>query len=306
MLLAEIDALIALQRFGTVSEAAVQLRLTQSAVSKRLRALEDELAYRIVEPDGRRLRLTPQAVDFLERARPLVAELRSLKTPREVGGIAHLSLAMADSIAASWGPRIVRRALDRLPGIGVDVHAHRSVLVVESVRLGRYHIGLCSDPLAALDLVHHPIVDEPMILLNSRCDRRPKRGAPLITIEANAASGKGIEPLVRAHQPQLLSRALVPVESFSAAMQMVKAGFGDGLIPLGLALESNLDRDCYRELSGVRRPVSLLARKTVNQLASFVRLREELAKAARSYFARARARAHQSAPAARSTSTRQS
>ena len=61
MLLPEIDALMALQRFGTVSEAAVQLRLTQSAVSKRLRSLEDELGYRIVEPAGRKLRLTDSA-----------------------------------------------------------------------------------------------------------------------------------------------------------------------------------------------------------------------------------------------------
>lgn len=38
-----IEALIALERTGTVSEAAVQLRLTQSAVSKRIKALESEL-----------------------------------------------------------------------------------------------------------------------------------------------------------------------------------------------------------------------------------------------------------------------
>jgi DNA-binding transcriptional LysR family regulator len=295
MLLAGIDALFALQRFGTVSEAAVRLRLTQSAVSKRLRALESELGYRIVEPAGRKLRLTAQAIDFLERARPLVAELRSLKTPREIGGISHFSLAIADSIASSWGPRIVRRMLDRSPGIGVDVHAHRSVLVVESVRLGRYHLGLCTDPLAAMDLIHHRIVDEPMVVVNARCARRATRGSPLITIEATAASWKAIEPLVRSRHPSLLARPLVPVESFGAAIQMVKAGFGDGLIPLGLTLESGLDRACYRELPGVRRPVSLLARKTVNQLASFALLREQLKEAAESYFAEARA-----------TSTRQS
>lgn len=288
MLLPGIDALIALQRFGTVSEAAVRLRLTQSAVSKRLRALADELGYRLVEPAGRKLRLTPQAVDFLERAGPLVAELRSLKTPREVAGISHFSLAMADSIASSWGPRAMRRALDRSPGIDVDVHAHRSVLVVESVRLGRYHLGLCTDPLAAMDLIHHPIVEEPIALVNARCANRAGRTAALITIEATAASWKAIEPLIRKHHPRLLSRSLRPVESFSAAVQMVKAGFGDGLIPLGLVFENGLDRGCYRELSGVKRPVSLLVRKTVNQLASFTRLREQLSAAARSYFAPAR------------------
>jgi DNA-binding transcriptional LysR family regulator len=285
-----IDALIALERFGTVSEAAVRLRLTQSAVSKRIRALEDDVGYRIVEPDGRKLRLTAQGADFLERARPLVAELRLLRMPRAIGGISHFSLALADSIAASWGPRVLRRALERAGGIDVDVHSHRSVLVVESVRLGRFHLGLCTDPLAAMDLIHHHLVDEPMALVNSRCVPRASRKSPLITIEPTAASWKAIEPSLHANHPDLLSRSLIRVESFGAAMQMVRAGFGDGLIPLGLLLESRLDRSCYRELHAVKRPVALLVRKTINQLEGFALLRDRLLEAATTYFAAARAR----------------
>ncbi len=289
-MLSGIDALLALQRFGTVSEAAVRLRLTQSAVSKRIRALQEELGYRIVEPEGRRLRLTPRGVDFLERARPLVAELRGLKTPGENGGITHFSLALADSIASSWGPPVLRRALESLNGIGMDLHSHRSVLVVESVRLGRYHLGLCTDPLGATDLIHHPLVEEPMVMVNARLAGRASRNAPLITIETTAAAWKAIEPLIQANCPALLSRPLIPVESFSAAIQMVRAGFGDGLVPLGLALETRLGRTCYRELPAVSRPVALLARKTVNQLPSFARLRDQLRQATTTYFARARRR----------------
>lgn len=279
-----LDALLALQRFGTVSEAATRLRLTQSAVSKRIHALQDELGFRIVEPDGRRLRLTAQAIDLLERARPLVADLRALKAPAQSGSISRFSLALADSIAASWGPRVVRRALEGVRGIAVDLHAHRSVLVVESVRLGRYHLGLCTDPLAATDLIHHPLADEPMVLVNSGAAGRSDRKSPLITIEAHSAAWHAIGPLLRAHHPRLLERELVPVESFSAALQMVRAGFGDGLLPLGLALEARLDEDSYRELPAIRRPVSLLTRKTINGLASFRLLRERLARSAEEYF----------------------
>lgn len=294
-MLSGIDALLALQRCGTVSEAGVRLRLTQSAVSKRIRALQDELGYAIVEPDGRRLRITARGVDFLERARPLVAELRGLKTPSAAEGNAEFTFALADSIAASWGPAVLRRALARLPGLGVDLHSHRSVLVVESVRLGRYHIGLCTDADAA-DLVHHRVVDEPMVLVRASGAQRASRPAPLIAIESSAASWKAIEPLLRAHHRNLLGRTLIAVESFGAALQMVRAGFGDGLIPLGLALESRIEARCYRRLAGVARPVALLARKTVNGLPGFVRLREGLREAAEAYFA----------SAARSTSTRQS
>jgi len=283
-----IDALIALQRYGTVSEAAVRLNLTQSAVSKRIRGLQDELGYAVVEPEGRKLRITPQGLDFIERARPLVAELRDLRTPGETAGFARYTLAMADSIASSWGPRVLRSALSALPAVRVDLHSHRSVLVVESVLLGRYHVGMCSDVPGASELIHHSLADEPMVLVNASLARRSTRDAPLISIEPSSAAWRAIEPKLRALQPQLARRVRVPVESFSAAIQMVKAGFGDGLIPLGIVIESRLARGCYRAVPGIARPVALLTRKTVNRLESFSRLREGLQQATVAYFAKAR------------------
>ena len=47
-----IDALIALEKFGTVTEAATRLRLTQSAVSKRIRALQDAVGFPWSSPTG--------------------------------------------------------------------------------------------------------------------------------------------------------------------------------------------------------------------------------------------------------------
>ena len=279
-----IDALIALEKFGTVTEAATRLRLTQSAVSKRIRALQGAVGFPLVEPDGRRVRLTPGAIGLLERARPLVAELRGLTRPVETRANAHFSLALADSIASSWGPAVVSQALRGSSGVSLDLHAHRSVLLIESVRLGRYHVGLCTDSPGVKDLVHHPVVDEPLVLVNSGLGRKFDPGVPLISIEPGSATWRVVEPLLRAHHPQLLRGQLTAVESFAATVQMAKAGFGNGLVPLGLALEMALDRRCYRTLPGVERRVSLLTRKTINQLAGFGLLREQLTRAAAAYF----------------------
>jgi DNA-binding transcriptional LysR family regulator len=283
-----IDTLIALEKFGTVSEAAIRLRLTQSAVSKRIQALQRTVGFRLVEPDGRRLRLTAAAIDFLERARPLVADLRGLTTPIQGATASTFSIALADSIASSWGPSVIRRALQGLPGVGVRLHAHRSVLVVESVRLGRYHIGLSTDLPAAADLIHHPVVDEPMVLIQSGSGGKSAGDLPLISIEPSSATWRAIEPQLRELHPKLLERPLIPVETFSATVQMVKAGFGDGLVPLGLAMEMDVDAGTYREIRSVRRRISLVTRKTVNQLANFRLLRERLVKEAARYFARGR------------------
>jgi DNA-binding transcriptional LysR family regulator len=284
-----IDALIALEKFGTVSEAAVRLRLTQSAISKRIQALQRSVGFRLVERDGRRVRLTASAIALVERARPLVADLRGLAGAGADGTISDFSIALADSIASSWGPAVIQGALQNLRGVSVRLHAHRSVLLIESVRLGRYHIGLSTDLPAARDLIHYPVIDEPLVLVNSGCGAKTARDRPLISIEPSSATWSAIEPQIRQHHPQLLARTLVPVETFSATVQMVKAGFGDGLVPLGLVIAMDLDRRCYREIRGVRRHIALLTRKTVNQLANFRLLRERLVREAARYFSNAAA-----------------
>ena len=242
-----IEALIALEQFATVSEAATRLRLTQSAVSKRIQSLQAAVGFAVVQRDGRRLRLTPQATRFLERARPLVAELRGLVAAEPERSLSTFSLALADSIASSWGPRVVAAALRRLPDIAVELHSHRSVLLVESVRLGRYNLGLCTTVAPTRDLIDFPVMDE---------------------------------PLVRAHHPKLLRTARLEVESFGAALQMVRAGFGNGLVPLGLAVELGVPRAALRALGGVVRRVALVTRKALTQLEGFTRFRAALAEAA--------------------------
>jgi DNA-binding transcriptional LysR family regulator len=280
-----IEALAALAQSGTVSEAATRLRLTQSAVTKRLQALQRFVESPLIEHAGRRVQLTEEAYVLLERARPLLADLRALTVRSAPRSAATFSLAIADSIAGSWGPSVLSRALSTLDDVQVDLHVHRSVLLIENVRLGRYHIGLASDVPTQKDLIHYPVIAEPMVLLRS--PERPRAAAdrPLITIEPTSMTWRAIEPLLQAHHPELLARRRLPVETFSAAVQMVKVGFGDGLVPLGLARDMKVPSKAMRVLRHVERHVTLLTRKTVNQAESFTRLRDALQDAARRHFA---------------------
>src|SRR4051812_28272075 len=116
-----IEALIALEKTGTVSEGAVLLRLTQSAVSKRIKALEAELGYPLVEADGRRVRLTARASLLLSKAKPLVSELKNLKQLEGGSGKRLFTIGLSDSIASSWGPRLLKRSLAKARGIELDL-----------------------------------------------------------------------------------------------------------------------------------------------------------------------------------------
>jgi DNA-binding transcriptional LysR family regulator len=65
-----------LARTGTVAKAADALHLTPSAVSQQLAALGRETGVVLLEPDGRRVRLTAAAHVLLEHAEAVFAELQ--------------------------------------------------------------------------------------------------------------------------------------------------------------------------------------------------------------------------------------
>ncbi|MCW3016594.1 MAG: LysR family transcriptional regulator [Solirubrobacterales bacterium] len=63
---------------GTIAAAADALHLTPSAVSQQLSALEREVGHRLVQPDGRTVRLTPVAEVLVRRADGIFAEVQQL------------------------------------------------------------------------------------------------------------------------------------------------------------------------------------------------------------------------------------
>lgn len=257
-----LEALFALERTGTISEAAAQLRLTQSAVSKRIQALQNEVKFTVIEPDGRRVRLTARGVALLDKARPLISELKSLKNLQIENEMTQFSIGLSDSIAASWGPRLVRLAAKKEKTISLDIHVHRSTLVEENVKLGRYHLGLCVSPNIETQLVYNVVSEEPMIMLSNRFDPESE-SENLITIEPNSATWRAIGSDVLKH-PKLKNHKFIYVESFSAIVQMVQEGFGHGLVPIGVALTMGAPKKSIHLLNpNLRREIKLISRKSI-------------------------------------------
>jgi DNA-binding transcriptional LysR family regulator len=260
-----LEALFALERTGTISEAAAQLRLTQSAVTKRIQALQNEVRFAVTEPDGRRVRLTARGMALLDKARPLISELKSLKNIQIENEMTQFSIGISDSIAASWGPRLIRLAAKKEKNIRLDIHVHRGTLVEENVRLGRYHLGLCVSADVEKQLISSTISEEPMVLLSNLFDPESDSDT-LITIETNSATWRAIGTDILKHS-KLKGYKLIYVESFAAIVQMVQEGFGHGLVPIGVALTMGAPKKSIHLLiPNIKREIKLISRKNISQL----------------------------------------
>lgn len=75
--------LVATADAGSATRAAVQLHVTQPVLSRQLRQLEHQLGLRLFEREGRRLRLTATAVDFVAEARTLLAQAEQVERAAE-------------------------------------------------------------------------------------------------------------------------------------------------------------------------------------------------------------------------------
>ncbi|MDB5732305.1 MAG: transcriptional regulator, LysR family [Variovorax sp.] len=79
MTLVQLRHLIALAESGSFSKSAHALCLTQSALSRSIRALEDELGAPLFDRIGRRNELTPFGREVVARAGPLMLEAEELR-----------------------------------------------------------------------------------------------------------------------------------------------------------------------------------------------------------------------------------
>lgn len=120
--LSALAALDHLDRLGSVAAAAERMRLTPSAVTHKLRALEARLGFALTRRRGRGLSLTPRARRYVEEVRPALALLdRAARRAAGRGLTGGLSIAAAPGFAASWlSPRIAAFA-DEFPGLELTV-----------------------------------------------------------------------------------------------------------------------------------------------------------------------------------------
>lgn len=76
---------------GSATRAATVLHVTQPVLSRQLRQLEKQLGLRLFERDGRRLRLTTAAEDFLAEARALLSQADQVERAAEALASGRLS-----------------------------------------------------------------------------------------------------------------------------------------------------------------------------------------------------------------------
>ena len=131
-------------RHMSFTEAANELHLTQSAVSHRIRGLEEELGLSLFKRLTRRLELTAQGRALARRVEQAIGEIdRSIVDLSRPDDTCSLKVTMLPSVASHWLIPRLARIHRRHPGVEIQVIADPRLLDLRAegidlaIRFGR-------------------------------------------------------------------------------------------------------------------------------------------------------------------------
>lgn len=276
-----LETLLVLSRTGTMLEASTELRISQSAVSKRIAVLEKYYKRQLTQKKGRRVELTRHGKHLVDKISPMLSELRDMFAAEEMTGSGgELVIGVSDAILASWGAALFFAIRQKMPDTSFVFHAHRTPVVLDRIRSGEFIAGVCTgSDILDTDLQSEVLMRESMVIIPSALEpfEFPWRGElPVITIENYSGAWRSFHNEVK----KLGIRREVALESFFSVAQMALAGFGHGMVPIGVAETLKVPKERLIDLGpfGLQRPVRFVARKSTYSIPlvqTFFRLAKE-------------------------------
>jgi DNA-binding transcriptional LysR family regulator len=137
MTLVQLRHLLALADSGSFSKSAQAMHLTQPALSRSIRALEDELGLRLFDRVGRRAELTPFGREVAARARQLVFEaddLRASGRQMQRGEAGTIRIGLGSGPGAMLMTPLLLQISQRYPRMRVEVARAGTALLAQSLR----------------------------------------------------------------------------------------------------------------------------------------------------------------------------
>lgn len=262
--IAELRAFCAAVELGSLGRAARLLRVSQPALSKRLRTLEALAGARLLDRTSRGVTTTPAGARLYSEARKLLVQAESVE--ELLGGLsgtdAPVRLAVSHTVAEYVLPGpLVEFEVRHDRHLSVELQIANSVVVRDLVRDGRAEFGIASAGAAATDarLRVLPLIDDEVVVgvpsdhvWAEREEIEPDEfvATPMVVRDPGADTRRCVEEVVTAKGLQL-SPPLAEMGSTSAAKSAARHESAPVLLSR-LAVDGEGDGLVVRRVRGMR------------------------------------------------------
>ena len=239
--LRQLEILQAIAETGSFTACGKKLNVSQSAISRQILLLEDELGEPLFLRVGRQVRMTPAAESLVQLGQRVFLDVRET-----VGSITDRTRELRGTLRLSGGMTVCLYVFPPLLKHLRRVHPHLDVRLtvalagrsVQEIRGGRVDAGLLTLPVEETDLVTVPALREELLLIASPTHQLAKRrkvqprdldGLPFVLFEVGSATRKVIDNFFASQNME--PTIVMDTENVEIIKAMVKTGLGVGIVP---------------------------------------------------------------------------
>jgi len=239
--LRQLEILQAIAETGSFTACGRKLHVSQSAISRQILLLEEELGEPLFLRVGRQVRMTPAAESLVQLGQRVFLDVRET-----VGAITDRTRDLRGTLRLSGGmtvcmyvfPPLLKRLRRVHPQLDVRLTVATAGRSVQEIRGGRVDAGLLTLPVVESDLVTVPVLREELLLVTTpshplarrrRVVPRDLDGQPFVLFEVGSATRKVIDQFFVTEKIE--PTIVMDTENVEIIKAMVKTGMGVGIVP---------------------------------------------------------------------------
>jgi DNA-binding transcriptional LysR family regulator len=240
--LRQLEILQAIAETGSFTACGRKLHVSQSAISRQIALLEEELGEALFLRVGRHVRMTPAAESLVKLGQRVFQDVRDT-----VGAITDRTRALRGTLRLAGGMTVCLYVLPPLlkhlkrvhPQLDIRLTVATAARSVEEIRAGRVDAGLLTLPIDESDLITVPVLREELLLVtppNHPLAKKRRRivaqdlaGEPFVLFEPGSATRRVIDSffVMERIEPTIV----MDTENVEIIKAMVKTGLGIGIVP---------------------------------------------------------------------------
>jgi len=236
--LRQLEVFLSVARFQSVSRAALELGISQSAASGSLADLESQFDVQLFDRVGKRLVLSELGRAVRPGAEALEGQARELETRlANQSGIGPIRVGATLSVGNYVTPPLLARFLERHPGAKVGVEIANTAEIARQVKNFELDLGLIEGELEDPELELTSFREDELCVFcapgHAFAERRTLGDRQLLSAawivrEAGSGTRQAFERSMHGILPEL--RIVLELQQTEAIKNAVKAGLGVGCV----------------------------------------------------------------------------
>lgn len=239
--LRQLEMFQAIAEAGSFTKAGDRLHVSQSAISRQIKLLEEELGVQVLMRINKRVFLTETGQTLLKHCHRVFRDIEEAVLEVSANGQLNrgsLRIAGGMSVCTYLLPQLLKRYKTLYPNIKLTVSTGNSEPIIRQIRNNEIDLGFLTLPVVANDLQVVSILREEMVVVTSikhplsvqrQITPQDIAAAPLILFERGSNTRKVIDQFFL--DQHLTPQIIMEMENVEIIKPLVEIGLGITIIP---------------------------------------------------------------------------